>query len=439
MRLRRSFGSDELRLAVVLGAALLVFSAAIMAVHDLVGKHQSSIMTDLQIYRWGGTLALHSGDLYTAKFPHPLPDHLLFTYTPMAALVFAALSAIPLIVLDWLALVASIAALAGTLWLTWGALGYQRSAGRVAATLTMAGVALWLQPVQQTLLFGQINLILMLVVVADLCLPDTSRAKGIGVGLAAGFKLTPLIFVAYLLFTRRFRAAAVSLATFALTIVISFIVLPAQSRRYWIKGLFLHSRRAGSNAAVTNQSLNGAFTRLTGSLAAAHPYWIAASVIIGIGGLLLAARASRQGQEMLGILTCALTGLLISPISWDHHWVWIAPVLVVATDMAVRAGAPGTGRLLSGRRWRWAAWVGVAAIAVPFLFLPPALVPRGTIRDISRHPAPLLTGNLYVISGLVLLCLAGLIILRPPPARPGPLPAPRGRVPHSAGARIPPA
>jgi hypothetical protein len=73
--------------------------------------------------------------------------------------------------------------------------------------------------------------------------------------------------------------------------------------------------------------------------------------------------------------------------------------------------------LLNRRRsslWRLAAWVGVVAIAVPFFFLPPALVPRDTIRDMSLHPAPLLTGNLYVISGLVLLCVAGLIILRPP-------------------------
>jgi alpha-1,2-mannosyltransferase len=425
-----------------MGAALLVLSAAIITIRDLVSRQQFSVMIDLQIYRWGGKLARHSGDLYTGRFPHTEPYHLLFTYPPIAALIFAALSAIPLVVLDWLALVASIAALAGTLWLTWGALGYQRSAGRVAVTLTMAGLTLWLGPVQQTLSFGQINLILMLVIVADLGLPDTNRAKGIGVGLAAGFKLTPLIFVAYLLFTRRFRAAAVSLATFALTIVVSFVVLPTQSRRYWINGLFLNSHRAGSNEAVTNQSLNGALTRLTGSLATAHPYWLAASAVIGLGGLLLAARASRQGREMLGILTCALTGLLISPISWVHHWVWIAPALVVAADMAVRARAPGAGQLLSGEGsspWRWAAWVGVAAIAVPFFFLPPALVPRGTIRDISRHPAPLLTGNLYVISGLVLLCLAGLIILRPPRVRLGPLPVPPGRVPHSAGARTPPA
>ena len=408
------------RWAIVLSVGVFAVSAAILVALDAPSAGQRWTMLDLQIYHWGGLLARHSGALYSSQFPHLLHYHLRFTYPPMAALVFAAVSAIPTAVLEWVVMVASIAALVATLWLTWGALGYRRSAGRMAATLAAAGVALWLQPVQQTLSFGQVNLILMLVIVADLCLPDASWAKGVGVGLAAGFKLTPLIFIPYLLLTRRFRVAAVSLATFALTIAASFVVLPAQSRRYWLSGLFLNSRRAGSNAGVSNQSLHGALTRLLGSLPAAHPYWVATSVIIGIGGLMFAAWAARQAQEMLGILTCALTGLMISPISWAHHWLWIAPALVVTADMALRAGAPAPesspGRLAGWKlppRSRWAAWVGVAALAAPFFALPQSLVPRATIQDIQAHPAPLLTGNLYVITGLVLLCLIGLILLRP--------------------------
>lgn len=408
------------RLAVALSVAVFAVSAAIRAALDAPSGSRQLVMLDLRIYRWGGLLARHGGDLYGSQFPHLLRYHLRFTYPPMAALVFAAISAIPIAVLDWVMLVASIAALVATLWLIWGALGYRRSAGRVAATLVAAGVALWLQPVQQTLAFGQVNLILMLVIVADLCLPDASWAKGMGVGLAAGFKLTPLIFIPYLMLTRRFRAAAVSLATFALTIAASFVLLPAQSRQYWLSGLFLNSRRAGSNAGVSNQSLDGTLTRLLGSLPTAHPYWVASSVIVGAGGLMLAACAARRGHEMLGILTCALTGLLISPISWAHHWVWAAPGLIVAADMAFHAGAPASEpsrKRLAGwklpPRSRWAAWAGVAALAAPFFALPQSLVPRATVQDIQAHPAPLLTGNLYVITGLGLLCLVALMLLRP--------------------------
>ena len=109
------------------------------------------------------------------------------------------------------------------LWLTWGALERWRTGGRLGATLGLGAVALWLEPVRQTLSFGQVNLLLMLLIVADLCLPDSRWWKGVGVGLAAGFKLTPLIFIPYLLLTRRFRAAAVAPAIFALTIAVSVV------------------------------------------------------------------------------------------------------------------------------------------------------------------------------------------------------------------------
>jgi alpha-1,2-mannosyltransferase len=392
--------SERRRRGLVLALSLACFAASAAL---LIAFHRWTLL-DLHVYRWGGLLARRSGDLYSGRFWDPLGFHLRFTYPPIAALIFALLSAVPPALLDGLVTAASLAALLGTLWLTWGKLGYRRSASRVAATLAATSVALWLQPVQQTLNYGQINLILMLVVVADLTQPEASRARGIGVGLAAGFKLTPLIFIPYLLLTRRFRAAAVALATFALTIAVSFAVLPAQSDRYWLSGLFMDSRRAGSNAGVSNQSLNGALARLLDSLSASHPYWIAAAALTGAVGLMLAARAARRGHAMLGIVTCAITGLLVSPISWAHHWVWIAPALVVAADLALRAGA-------AAPRWRLAAWAGVAALATPFFFLPQRLVPWPTISNIRAHPAPLVAGNLYVITAIAVLGVVGVLVL----------------------------
>jgi alpha-1,2-mannosyltransferase len=403
------------------GVVVFAVSVAALAVLEVVSAGQRS-MLDLQIYRWAGLIARHSGDLYGSRFPH---YHLGFTYPPMAALVFAALSVVPMSALKWLVTVGSIASLVGTLWLTWGALGYRRSAARIGATLAAAGVGLWLLPVQQTLGFGQVNLILMLIIVADLCLRDSARAKGIGVGLAAGFKLTPLIFIGYLLLTGRIRAAGVALATFAVTIAGSLILLPAQSQRFWFGGLFVDSGRTGNNAYVGNQSLHGALARLLGGVSEAQPYWLASSVVVGIVGLLLAARAARRGQEMIGILTCALTGLLISPVSWSHHWVWAAPALVVAVDMAIRARTlalppvePGhSAAQLPGRSlslgWRqWVCWIGVAALAAPFFAPPTALVPASVVQGTGAHGADLLIGDLYVITGLAALCLVGFRLIR---------------------------
>jgi len=182
---------------------------------------------------------------------------------------------------------------------------------------------------------------------------------------------------------------------------------------------------------VGNQSVRGALTRLLGSESAGQLYWVVSAVVIGSVGILLAARAARRGHEMIGILTCALTGLLTSPVSWAHHWVWIAPALVVVVDTAMKMGTrtasptrPADGILRPASRdpwlgWRrWAGWVGLAAVAVPFFLLPQELVPDATVQGVGARGAQLLTGNLYVIVGLAALCLVGtVLIVRERPAR----------------------
>jgi alpha-1,2-mannosyltransferase len=391
-------------------------------------------MIDLQIYRWGGQLVVHSGNLYGSQFEH---TNLYFTYTPMAAAIFAVLSGLGQSALKLLVTAVSVAALIGTLWFAWGKLGYRASAGRLGAALGVAGVALWLEPVQQTLQFGQINLVLMVIIVADLCSSDSRWHKGIGVGIAAGIKLTPLIFTPYLLLTRRFRAAAVSVATFVATIVGSLVLLPRESHQFWLDRLFLNSSRVGNLDYVGDQSLNGTLSRLAGSAAAARPYWLVCALVVGAAGLVLAAWTSRRGHEMLGILICALTGLLVSPVSWSHHWVWVAPGLVALTDLAVRGGTAAGGRPLTGRPgwlgrpgWPgWLGWAGVAGFVALFLAYPLTmnngapggpLIPQGLIWTVSgaalqgtgAHGLELLAGNLYTVTGLALLCLTGAVLVK---------------------------
>jgi alpha-1,2-mannosyltransferase len=400
-----------------IGMAVFAVSVVVLAAVELASPGQRS-MIDLQIYRWAGLIVAHSGDLYASHFSHySLP----FTYTPMAALIFAAVSAFPLTALKWLITAGSVAALAGTVWLAWGMLGYRRSAGRLGATLAVAGVALWLGPVRQTIGLGQVNLILMLIIMADLSRPDSARLKGVGVGLAAGFKLTPLIFIPYLLLSGRFRAAGLSLATFALTIGGSLIVSPGLSRHFWFTGLFWHSSRVGNRAYVGNQSLYGTLDRLLGSAATAYPYWLAIAAVVGVTGLVLAALAARRGRELTGILTCALTGLLVSPISWAHHWVWAAPALVLAADAVIRLRAPTPATPYAARSPRspdrWPAWrrrlgrAGLAAALALFFALPQDLVPGSVLQGTDVDGAQLLTTNLHVIAGLVALCVAGLYLV----------------------------
>jgi alpha-1,2-mannosyltransferase len=209
------------------GAALLV---AVLAVYltDLV-THLSymTAMRDLVVYRDGGLIVRHVSPAYDAHRASPLYDWtgqhgVQFTYPPFAAVLFSVASVLSWTALRWAMTLASVAALGLSLWLVFGALGYRdRPAIRLGATLGISAFALATEPVQQTLALGQVNLLLMLLVVADLLLGDGNRWwNGIGVGIAAGVKLTPLIFIPYLLLTRRYRQAATASAVFAATVAL---------------------------------------------------------------------------------------------------------------------------------------------------------------------------------------------------------------------------
>ena len=118
-------------------------------------------------------------------------------------------------------------------------------------------------------------------------------------------------------------------------------MLPADSARWWLGGLFFNGGRTGFVGWGGNQSLRALLTRLVGSVAGAEPLWLALALVTAVAGLACAAMLERAGHPLPGLLACALTGLMVSPISWDHHWVWIVPGVAVAAAYAVRAmGAP---------------------------------------------------------------------------------------------------
>src|SRR5215469_1731877 len=312
------------RTALIAGAALFAITMVCYAVFVLTHPSNTWLApVDLHVYMRGGRSVLH----HTALYDWP-GTTMQFTYPPAAALFFAVLGVLPwhLIVAVWT--LASFAALPATVWVTLGALGYRDTRVRAGGTLLFTAVLFWTAPVLHVVYLGQIELLLMALVMWDLCQPEQRRWQGIGIGLAAGIKLVPLIFIPYLLLTRRIRQAVVASVTFAGTVVAGF-ALPADSRTWWLDGLFAQGSRTGFPGRDINQSLPGLITRLSGSVAAGKPVWLAVSVLTLIAGVACAALLHRLGHPMIGILTCAITGLLVSPVSWDHHWVWIVPVVVV--------------------------------------------------------------------------------------------------------------
>jgi alpha-1,2-mannosyltransferase len=384
---------------------------------------------DLNVYRSSGRVVLGHGIDFNPRAAAPLyawPGHgLKFTYTPFAGLLFTGLTLLPWPVLTHLSIGVNIAALVAAVWVTLGGLRCRPALARLGGTLLIAGVLLWTEPVQRTLYLGQIELVLMALILWDLCQPDRRWWKGAGVGLAAGIKLVPLIFIPYLLLARRFREAAVAAGAFAATVLIGFLVLPGDSRTWWLRSLFIRGSRTGFAGWEGNQSLAGIITRLTGSIAAGKPSWLITAAVVLVVGVLAAALLDRAGHRVAGLVTCALTGLLVSPISWDHHWVWIVPAVTLLAVYGMRAR--------SWLRWAWlagavvvaglfGAWPGflwhrpldLGGFSMGFIWLPPNTNP-GTYQKLGDqswyaeyhwHGFELVTGNLYVLSGL-----AGLVLL----------------------------
>ena len=449
----------------LLAVGLAAFAVAICGYIFFAVTHPADrwmIPVDLKVYREGGLVVRQLSPLYRPRLGAPLYEwpgrQLQFTYPPFAAMVFTALTLSSFELLMRISAGVNIAAVLAAVWVTLGGLGYRRGSARLGATLLLAAALLWTEPVQRTLFLGQIELVLMLVVMWDQCQPDRRWWKGAGIGIAAGIKLVPLIFIPYLLLTRRFRQAAVASGVFAATVAAGFAALPGDSAKWWLGGLFVKGSRTGFVGWEGNQSLLGIITRLTGSIASGQPGWLAAAIGTALAGLICAAALDRAGHRLAGVLTCALTGLLVSPISWDHHWVWIVPGVTVIAHYAAASRSAGPGSAASGTAARrglrlWPAWAGLAVIIIALfgawpgnlwnapadpggfseglIWIPPNTAPGSYARIGDRpwyaeyhwHGLELITGNLYVLTGVALLMLLMVLAIRRAPARPRDQPA----------------
>jgi alpha-1,2-mannosyltransferase len=416
------------------GRTLLIAGAVVAAVAAIayliaLGTHSWNTNLkgfDLAVYLGGAHQALHhSHALYSWDYQgHP---GIQFTYTPFAALAFAAGLALPFKALMAVVTAVSLFSLVATIWIAFRQLGWEKTS-RLGATLLLSGLLLWTEPVQRALYLGQVELVLMALVVWDLCQPDRRRWKGAATGIAAGIKLVPLLFIAYLLLTRRFRQAAVAAGTFVVTVVIGFIVFPNASVTWWLDGDFWQAGRTGFVGGEQNQSLRGIMTRLIGSVNGTVAPWLLVAIVVGLVGLAAAVILDRHGYTFAGLMAAALTALLVSPISWDHHWVWIAPGLALVVDAAVRAGRAGA----TGLRVAWYALA--AAVLIVFAswpdfwsktagllqggwinYAPSASFPSG---DNPRYPEyhwhglELIAGNLELLAGLGLFVVVLAVAVR---------------------------
>ncbi|WP_244931392.1 glycosyltransferase 87 family protein [Nocardioides sp. W7] len=323
---------------------------------------------DLDVYRFGGVALADGAGLYDGADP---ATGLPFTYPPFAAGLMAPVAQLPPVLLaaGWAA--ASVAALLAVLRLL-------LPRRHPHAVLALTAGCLLLEPVWQSLSFGQVNLFLMLLVAYDVLRPDR-RTAGVLIGVAAGIKLTPLVLVALLVLAGRRVPAVRAVAAFVGTVALGFLLAAGDSATYWTHTLW-DPARIGGLSFTSNQSVNGVLVRMLGR-EAPTPLWLVVAGALSGALLVLGALWWRRGQADLALLLGALAMLLASPVSWSHHWVWAAPAVVVLWRRSRRIAVAWTALFASACIW----WP-----------------PHREDRELGWGPLDHLVGNAYVWAALLL-------------------------------------
>ncbi|MEU7786063.1 glycosyltransferase 87 family protein [Amycolatopsis sp. NPDC049159] len=371
-------------------------------------QHDWVLGVDSAVYRAGALTLLHGDSLYDAN---TLPNEpwwalLPFTYPPTAALIFVPLAAFPTQISWGLITAVSLGAMALSIRIAIGALprpsadGPRWWASPARSTIVFFLVFLGLEPVWRTIFLGQINLILMAMILLDMLVIGArgSRWGGVLVGVAAAIKLTPLVFLGHLFVTGRRMDAIRGFATFLLLQGLMFLINSHDAAKYWTVTL-PDTGRIGPVHWAGNQSLNALMNRATDLAPWASKAAMGIGFLLAIPALWLLMRFHRKGQALAALLVTAFWTLLISPISWTHHWVWVIPLIVLLVSRLPKT-TPKTA---------WKRWVGTFLAAFVFVSCVLLILPNGRNVELHWTVWQNILGDAYILMPVV---LAVALILR---------------------------
>lgn len=341
---------------------------------------------DLKIYVSAVRWWQDGHPLYDYSQPDQVQGRLYFTYPPFAALLLWPFGYLPLGATITIFTVGTVVALAVTTWWLVSPVADHHQVPRWYAAGIAIPLVFAIEPTRETITFGQINMLLIVLILADLlfAVPAKSRWAGLGIGLATAIKLFPGIFILYLLVTRRWRAALVASVTGAAATLLAAVIAPRDSRDFWTVALWA-TDRVGRTDYTGNQSLLGVLSRLVAPDEPNRLIWLPVAIAVGAFGLWRAVRAATEGQEVTALTITGLTGALISPITWPHHLYWFIPAAIVLVD--------------AGRRWLWLALLTLAVSlfgVVSFGHGGTDPVPTDTVLEFLRR-------NAYVLLSLLLV------------------------------------
>ncbi|OBK80908.1 glycosyltransferase 87 family protein [Mycobacterium sp. 1164985.4] len=324
---------------------LLTLAALVWAGWRLLGRMPYRI--DVDVYRMGGQAWLDGRPLYAdgAMFHTRGGLDLPFTYPPLAAVAFAPFAllsleaasvAITVTTLVLLVVAVTIVLHRCDVWPQTSVTtepAWVRRAWLAAAVVAPAVV--YLEPIRSNFDFGQINVVLMTLVIAD-CVPRrTPWPRGMLLGLAIALKLTPAVFLLYFMLRRDVRAVVVTVVSAVVATLIGLTFAWRDSLEYWTETV-RNTDRIGTATLNTNQNIAGALARLGLGEGPRFVLWVAACFAVLAVTVWAVRRVLKADQPVLALICVAMFGLVVSPVSWSHHWVWALPTLLVTALVAYR-------------------------------------------------------------------------------------------------------
>jgi alpha-1,2-mannosyltransferase len=386
---------------------LLTVAALVWAAWRLLGRIPYRI--DIDVYRMGGQAWLDGRPLYAdgVMFHTRGGLDLPFTYPPLAAVAFAPFALLSLDVASVaitlttliLLIVATTIVLTGLdVWPETSVTGEPAwlRRGWLAAAV-VAPAIIYLEPIRSNFDFGQINVVLMTLVLAD-CVPRrTPWPRGLLLGLAIALKLTPAVFLLYFLLRRDTRALIVTATSAVLATLAGFAFTWRDSLEYWTHTV-RNTDRIGTATLNTNQNIAGALARLGLGEGERFVLWVLACFGVLAVTVWAVRRVMKAGEPVLALVCVAMFGLVVSPVSWSHHWVWVLPAMLVTIVVAYRHRDVGL------------ALVALAGIAL-MVWTPIPLMPehRETAASLWRQ----LAGGSYAWWAIAVIVVAGTVSVHP--------------------------
>lgn len=334
------------------------FALVVMFIASLISNLPLLPFDDFPSYYYAGKLALAGHDIYK-----PIPRVHPYIYPPFFSLLVGPLTLLNIksAALIWLAL--NIVLYLASAWLLYRILFKDYDD---AILIWTAVIAAGLIPAQLDLLHGQVNTFILFLLTAALWSYVNRRDLlcGILIGLAAAIKITPALLVLFFLVKKEYRVVLGALAALLITL---FIPIPFFGI---IQTVFLLDKwfdlvispfilDAQVRIKFTNQSLTATVYRLlthANVKETGGPYYVnflslpretakwfirgLSAVILLVGYFVVKKPSGRDSSCFFAQYSIVLLSMLIlSGISWHHHYVLMLLPFMVSLKLARETGS----------------------------------------------------------------------------------------------------